>query len=321
MSISFVNSTQIDAQKWDELIKNSDNPSVCAEFWYITLLTKGKWHAYISTDNSGEWAAVMPVFNSQKMRNTFSRQPLLSKYWGVITRTQVTGNYKQIHFAKEHASTILAEAKDCAVLDYFTGINPTYAAQYSFDDINLNPRFTYLIDLKQGINQIREGYSKTVRKKVNKLKRDAFENVLKHDSTDLEQMLLLNISEGRELVPAQAIEPLKELSAKAQELGKGFFLSTISPQRDVAAAGFFLINEHYCHFLSGYVNPKYRNQNAMSLLVDGALNRASTRSKTFDFFGSNIESIEAFFRSFGAYPATYYRIVKAKFPFNLIWKA
>ncbi|MFY0674918.1 MAG: GNAT family N-acetyltransferase [Bacteroidia bacterium] len=321
MTVNFLDSTKIDAQKWDYLIHRSDNPSVCAEYWFITQLTKGKWYAYISTNKNGDWEAAMPVFNSKKMGNTFSRQPLLSKYWGVIVKKQNVGLYKQISFAKEHYASILNKANECAVLDYFTGINPTYAAQYSFEKINLNPRFTYLLNFEEGIESLREGYSKTVRKKVNKLKRDGFENVLKQDSNDLEQMLVLNLEEGRELVPAQAINPLKELSVKASELGKGFFLSTLSPQKEVAAAGFFLLNEHYCHFLSGYVNPKYRQQNVMNLLVDGALNRCSTRTKKFDFFGSNIESIEAFFRSFGAYPATYYRIVNAKFPFNLIWKA
>ncbi len=254
------------------------------------------------------------------MNVVFSRQPLLSKYWGPILRLDSTGDYQKQHLAKEQSAHLLQAATQVGVFDYFSCINPTYAPQFVWEKIKLGVRFTYLLKLTE-IDQMRLGYSKTVRKKVNKLKNEGFENVLKQNSDDLEQMLVLNLAEGRELVPAQAIEPLKVISKTANDSNKGFFLSTISPSGEVAAAGFFLFNSRYTHFISGYVNPKYRNQNAMNLLVDGAINRSIGKSEFFDFFGSQIESIEAFFRSFGAYNAPYYRLVKAKFPYSLVWKA
>lgn len=323
MSIARVYCHSLDKAKWDELVASCSGGTVFTQSWYIDIVSKNSWWAYIAVnDSTNEWEAAIPVLLTKKMANEFSRQPLLSKYWGVLVRDNaITDNYKKIHNTKEQMAKLLAVAADVAVFDYFTSINPTYVPQYKWQNFNISPRFTYVIDLKIGIESIRAAYSKTVRKKVAKLRKNGFENRLKQNSEDLEEVLVNNINEGRKLIPANAIEPLKLISKTAFEKGKGFFLSTYSPENELAGAGFFLFDNGYTHFLSGYVNPKFRNENVMNLLVDGALNRSTEISHTFDFFGSSIESIEAFFRSFGSVPKPYYRVVKCKFPFNFIWKA
>jgi len=324
MSVVAKTRKMLDTEKWDELMENCSTGTILTASWYIDILSNHNWLAYISVDDhTGQWLAAIPVFLSNKMQNVFSRQPLLSKYWGVHVRqkaTVVNGAYEQIHFEKAQMALLLEKALNVAVFDYFSGINPVYVPEYQWQNVSLGTRFTYTIDLGRGIEQIRTEYAKTVRKKTNKLRQDGFVNRLAINSKDLEEMLVANIKAGKNLIPANAIEPLKKLSKKAYEKDSGFFLSTYSAENELAAAGFFLYNKRYTHFISGYVHPKFRQQNAMNLLVDGALNRACGLSQKFDFFGSSIESIESFFRSFGSVPEPYYRLIKAKFPFNLIWK-
>lgn len=324
MSVQIIPRSKLDVDKWDELIADSQTGTVQSLSWYIDVLTEGKWQACVSIDDgNGSWQGGMPLFETRKMGNIFSRQPMLSKYWGVHLRVPAnnTDTYPRLHHYKKVSAEILKVVVERAkVLDYFTGIEPAYSAEYLFTGLNAALRVSYMLDLEIGLEALRKGYSKTVRKRIRKLSQQGFHNKIVDGSKDLEQVLLANKEEGTMPIPSRAIEPIKALSTKALEKGSGFFLSTYAENGDLAAAGFFVHDKKWTHFISGYVHPVFRKENAMTLLVDGALEEAQKRSEKFDFFGSSIESIEAFFRSFGPSPVSYYRIIKAKFPFSLIWK-
>lgn len=324
MSIIRVHRKHLDTSKWDNLIENSYSGTVLSQAWYIDLLTDSNWWAYCSVQEGKEdWLAGMPLYESKKMGNVFSRQPLLSKYWGVQVRKldNNPGDYQEMNHVKKCMDELLQVNMDrIAVFDYFTGIDPIYPLEYQWKGAQLGSRFTYVLSLEKDIDGLRKEYSKSVRKRVRKLGEAGFTNKLHHNAEHLEQVLMANVAEGRDLVPKNAIAPLKRLSEMALKLEKGFFLSTYSPDGKLAAAGFWVYNKQYVHFISGYVMPEFRKDNVMSLLVDYALERSISLSHSFDFFGSSIESIETFFRSFGALPRPYYRVIKAKFPFNLIWK-
>ncbi|MBI1185167.1 hypothetical protein GC194_12905 [bacterium] len=323
MPVEKLHRRHLNTEKWDELIAHSNTGTVFCQSWYIDLLTSGNWQAWVNiNDKTGEWLAGIPVYEKQKMFNTFSRQPLLSKYWGVqVRRFQAQSAYDTIHYYKSAmAPLVQAATQNAAVFDYFSGIEPVYVPEYQWHGVSVGARFTYMLHLQQGIDELRKGYSKTVRKRINKLKQQGFVNKPFHDFSHVMDMLDANHKTGKQLIPAAAVHMLKGLSKVAYEKQQGFFLSTYSPQNEVVAAGFFIFNQQYTHFLNGYVHPQFRQQNAMNLLVDGALEQAANHSDSFDFYGSSIEGIEAFFRSFGASPTAYYHLLKTKFPFNLIWK-
>ena len=57
-------------------------------------------------------------------------------------------------------------------------------------------------------------------------------------------------------------------------------------------------------------DPEFRNSGAASLLIWEGIKFAHNHSEIFDFEGSMIESIERFFRGFGAVPRVYYNVTK-----------
>jgi hypothetical protein len=206
-----------------------------------------------------------------------------------------------------------------AVFDYLSDINPEYAPGYAWQGIELLPRFTYLLPLQHDMAQVRAGYSKSVRKNIQKLTNEGFVNRLTDNANEVLAALEANLKDGRQLVPPQAVPVLGELANTAIQARHGFLLSTYTPHGQLAAAGFFAHNEHYAHFMSGYALPEYRAMHVMNLLVDGALEKSAQLSPCFDFYGSSIAPIESFFRSFGPSPHVYYRLRKIKFPQSLIW--
>ena len=76
-------------------------------------------------------------------------------------------------------------------------------------------------------------------------------------------------------------------------------------------AGVLIVwDENSAYYLMGGGNPKLRNSGATSLCMWEAIKFASTVTKKFDFEGSMIESVERFFRAFGATQKPYFHITK-----------
>lgn len=74
-------------------------------------------------------------------------------------------------------------------------------------------------------------------------------------------------------------------------------------------AGVYLIwDQNSAYYLMGGGDPLLRGSGATSLCLWEAIRFASTVTKSFDFEGSMIESVERYFRSFGAIQTPYFNI-------------
>ncbi len=74
-------------------------------------------------------------------------------------------------------------------------------------------------------------------------------------------------------------------------------------------AGVYLVwDSGTTYYLVGASDPEYRNSGAMSLLMWEAVRASMEAGRSFNFEGSMIESIERFFRSFGATPTPYHQV-------------
>jgi len=76
------------------------------------------------------------------------------------------------------------------------------------------------------------------------------------------------------------------------------------------AAALFVRDKKTTYYLFGVADPIFKNSGAMSLLIWEAIQRASTKSKQFNFDGSMVEGIERFFRGFGAQQVPYFILKK-----------
>ena len=76
-------------------------------------------------------------------------------------------------------------------------------------------------------------------------------------------------------------------------------------------SGILLIwNNNTVYYLIGGSNPKFRNSEAMSLLMWESIKFASSFAKEFDFEGTMVESIERFIRGFGGIQKPYFQLSK-----------
>ncbi len=89
---------------------------------------------------------------------------------------------------------------------------------------------------------------------------------------------------------------------------RGVHLSAHTQDGQYVAGSFFVWDGRTVYYLLGAATAAARGTGAQTLLLDRGIEIASNRGLRFDFEGSRVESIEQFFRTFGAMPEPYLHI-------------
>ncbi len=83
-------------------------------------------------------------------------------------------------------------------------------------------------------------------------------------------------------------------------------------QAKVVAVNFLVEDRNTVYYLMGGIDSNYANIGAMDLIQYISIEYALSKGKNFDFEGSMVESIEKYFRSFGAIQKPYFEVRKTK---------
>lgn len=314
MEVVWLASGDVDRAQWNALLNSSSQKSPFVEPWFLDVVTNKAWSALV-VQVGAKYVGAMPLFSEKKMGFTLSRQPIFSKYWGIISLSQEMG-YKALHDAKHVTQLLLAECeRRFSLVDYQVSPTMVYPQQAIWHQFSLIPMFTYCLELTD-MDWMRKGYSKTVRKRIKKAQPQFVFNQENEMLTVLEALDLTRKA-GKNIVDERFDGLLIKIGETALKNGIGNIFSLRTEEGDLACSGLLLHDAEKVYFLSGYTVPTYRQDGVMALWLDHVFEYYHSSHSVFDFMGSSVESIEAFFRSFGAHPKTYFRMRKARFPFNL----
>jgi hypothetical protein len=97
-------------------------------------------------------------------------------------------------------------------------------------------------------------------------------------------------------------------TATARGVGRLFF--AVDGEGRAHAAAFTVWDERRACYLIGGGDPELRNSGAQSFVLWEAIRHAASVSRAFDFEGSMVESIERFFRGFGARQVPYSHVTR-----------
>ena len=81
-------------------------------------------------------------------------------------------------------------------------------------------------------------------------------------------------------------------------------------QDEVIAVNFLVYDDNTVYYLMGGIDPSKKDLGAMDAIQFESIKFALQSGRRFDFEGSMIESIEKYFRSFGAIQRPYFSISK-----------
>jgi len=278
--------------------------------WWLDIVAKDKWQEF-TTEINGEIVARLPIVIIKKWFGKIAIMPVQTQTLGLwIKNIEFKENEtnKDLSYQKEIINKILDQIPRGIYFKIALDSSNKYVLPYVWRGFNIKPTFSYrIIDLSD-IEKIFKGFDNTVKKNI----KSASKKVKIIYDTDTDKLInMLDITfknQGREYPISKAI--IREIIKECDNRNSGIMISAIDDEENVHACSYFVYDKKTFYYLISGSDPRFRTSGAQTLILWEAIKHASTVSKMFDFEGSNIESIEKFFRQFGGSQIVNYEIRK-----------
>ncbi len=271
--------------------------------FYLNAVTNTKWEVILKIDEGGRILASMPLAYSDPAKKII-RQPPLCIYLGPYFSKQ----YPALTLSRQ--MEILEElAQKLTSFNYYNqNWHPSLRNWLPFywNGFTQSTRYSYQIRV-QSTEQAVLGYNENVRRNIKKSARE----LTVRESTDFPDLISLI---GKTFARKHQDNPydneiLKSVWEVCNKNDCGKIFLAVDVNENIHAAQFLVWDKEVIYYLAGGINEQYK-LGAMSFLFDHAIKMAMDAKKKFDFEGSMIQSIEKYFRSFGAEQSDYFVVTK-----------
>ncbi|MDB9342434.1 GNAT family N-acetyltransferase [Nodularia spumigena CS-586/05] len=168
-------------------------------------------------------------------------------------------------------------------------------------------RYTYRLPDLSDIQALWSGFQDKIRTDIRKAEK---QGVTVERCTDINAFLDVNeltfLRQNIKLPYTRSY--VKRLFAACERNNAGAIFLARGKDGRVHAGNLLVWNQHCAYYLMGGGDPELRTSGATSLAMWQSIQFAATVSHMFDFEGSMIESVERFFRGFGAVQTPYFSI-------------
>lgn len=285
--IELFKNKQIDKQKWDNCLEQSDSAKIYAYSWYLDIVAPN-WKALIQDD----YKAVFPLPIKKRLGISYISQPLFTQQLGLFS------SENSVNF-DDYLSQI---PKKIWLRSLQSHNNSTYATTKN----------NFELDISADIEKIREKYSQNTKRNIKK----AREQQLIITGCSTESLIqLFKANKGKEVkeMNEKNYSILSNLLDKIQEKQKGNCYG-IFKDGELISSAFFSNCFKRSIYLFAASNTYAKKIGANHLLIDTYIEKYKQDSLILDFEGSMIPSLARFYASFGAAKKPYY-IIKRK-----VWK-
>lgn len=297
-----------------QICGNQNIPLFSQAWWLDCTAGHENWDVAI-VKKGNEVLAALPYVLTGTFLGKRIHMPLLTQTMGIWFFE--TGGKESTRLAREKdlVNKILSQVPKCIGFSQNFHHTITNWLPWFWSGYKQTTRYTYLIENISDIDVLWKGLSEHTRRSVRKAK-DRLKLSVETD-LDLNTFIDLNIktfSRQGEKPPYKSdfIQDLDKECLK-RDCRRIFFAKDESGI--IHAAVYIVWGSGTAYYLMGGANPDLRNSGATSLCLWEAIKFSSTIASSFDFEGSMIESIERFFRAFGAKQKPYFCIYKYNSPF------
>lgn len=268
----------IDAKKWNDRIATDPVENVFSYTWYLDAVCQ-HWAALISDD---DYTTILPVPYTLKLGiKRFYQAPFTREFnifgtdfnWEEALN-ELKKTFKHLGFRSELDN--LAPIKTIRS-HQIADLADDYAAAYSTNAKRM---------IKKGL--------KTLHFK------SFFEAEL------LVSLFEINVAHKIDSIDTEHLRTLTQLMKNAMDAGTGEIIGAYNEQEELLSASFFLKDKTRITYLKGAATDQGKKDGAMFALLDYAFKQYSSTYRIFDFGGSDIESIAAFFKKLGGEDRFYY---------------
>ncbi|MBC7588240.1 MAG: hypothetical protein H7178_07750 [Chitinophagaceae bacterium] len=273
-------SNQIDKIKWDACIANSSNGFIYAHSYYLDAMAK-EWHGLIVND----YETVFPIAIKKKFGFPYCYMPAFTQQLGFVGNMNFDEDLaiKQIIDFVKYGSP------------YLNFNNQHFATKHQCFS-----RKNYVIDLSKPYYEIKNQYKKSTDYSLSKgtklkLSYVADENVFeavslyqKHNHQYLKQ------------VKNKDYENLQTLLTQLQRTKQVIIRKAVDANEQLLSIVLLLKDNKRLYNLINYTTEDGRKCEANYFLYDNILKEFSSKPMLFDFEGSDLPGVSAFYEKFGA---------------------
>ncbi len=299
--IRYLRHDQVDADRWDDCIREAVNGIFYAYSWYLDMCA-GTWDALVEDD----YRTVMPLPYREKAGIKYLFQPYFVQQLGVFSR-QSLGIETTRRFLDAIPSGFRFAEFSLNTFNKLEAEHPYIAGK----------GITYELDLISPYGQIRQNYSSNLRRKLKKGdEKGVF--ITPHGRPE-EIIRAFRNNRGRRGVPygEKDYQLLKHLVYSGMHRGMVSIRCAYTETNDFCAGIIFFTSHKKSVLLFSGSTPEAYATNAMSLLIDHYIREQAGKELVLDFEGSSDPNLARFYRSFGSEECVFLHIQINRLPFIL----
>lgn len=302
MKIRYLKRNQIDAARWDALIKCSPDGRPYAYSWHLDIVADD-WHALVLND----YEAVMPLPTNRKLfgfRQIFN--PFFSQQLGIFGGQSLSEN---------------------TVIAFIEALPPSFrkiilylhSGTPALSNFSVKERTNYVLNIERPYDEIHKGYSRNLRRNL-KVANEI--HTLLEAPLSVADFVTLHRQRSEELfsIPRAAYQRLEELMDAYLERDMAAFLGATNSSGRLLACGFFPLSHGRVFNPACPALPEGRTTYSIHWITDQVIQRYAEKMERFDFEGSDLPGVAAFFQRFSPVNEPYFVFERRSFPFTLIGK-
>ena len=290
---------------WDDFLASSPQSTIYGQSWYLEIL-QCPFQILVVIEKEQILAGIVLTKDG---RENFAN-PYLCKYLGVYYKDFDGTTYNQETKRRKLTNLLLTEITQKATFNYF--FHPQFTTYFPFyvKHFESRLRYSYWINLKaQSLTQIRANFHSKLRSEIKFAEQQSF-SITK----DVSLAVFINTCQKTFLQKGDKFPfSITFLHNYCQQLldRKALQISGIKDQegRVMAVIGILVTSQTNTLILSGF-DKHLIKRGANEYLVYHCIQQAKQQADFFDFEGSMIPAIEAFYRKFGGAYVPYLNIYK-----------
>lgn len=275
--------------------------------WWLDATSPGGWGEAV-VERGGEVVARLPYTISRRYGLKVLGQPPLTLFLGPwLAPAGEVKTSTRIGREKELLSELIDRLPPHDIFAQTMHYSCANWLPFHWRGFTQTTRYSYVIEDLSDSDAIWNGLEGSARRNIRKAQKTL---EVRHDLGVGQLLRLAELTYRRQgkgsPYEAAVLERVDDAARRRQQC-RAFF--AVDNDQRVHAGLYLVWDDESAYYLMGGVDDELGSSGAMSLVVWSAIRFASTVTRRFDFEGSIIESIERFFRKFGATQRPYSQLM------------
>jgi hypothetical protein len=297
-------------RKYRELCRSNPDLPLFDQDWWLDIVCGGtdNWDVCI-VEKGNEIVASLPYYKVKKYGFRVIRMPQLTHMMGIWIRYPKNQKYAtRLAYEREIYLEIIERLPQIDYSYQHFNRSITNWSTFYWRGFRQTTRYTYVLEDIRDLKSVYNNFTDRTKSEIWEAEKQ-FKVV---ESDDVEKFFELhkkNFDPKTFPIPYR-YEILKPLDEALRKQNRRKILFAVDEKGQAQSAVYIVWDANCAYNLLGGSDPSFEQNGSHSMLIWHAIQEMSPLTNQFDFYGGMHETIEGFFRAFGAQQKPYFQISK-----------